>query len=166
MKFEEFIKSKSFKVTTLVVGGLILAVLVFSAGVFVGLEKARFSYGFGQSYMRNFGGRSKFVSDRDFINGHGSIGQIAKIDGTTITIKDRDGVEKDVLASDKTTIRSMRKDIKLSDLQVNDFIVVLGTPNAQSQIQAALIRVLPSPDTAPGATMTPMSTGGGPVKLN
>ena len=155
MNFEQFIKSKSVKITAGVIGGLLIAFLIFAAGVFVGLQKARFSYNFGQNYMSNFGGRGSnkfFLSDRNFINGHGSTGQIIKINPNTITIKDGEGVEKAVTVSANTAIRSERQDIKFSDLKTGDFIVAIGTPNSQGQIQADLIRVLPNPGQMPMPT--------------
>ena len=111
------------------------------------MEKARFSYNFGQSYVRNFGEPrlGSLPSDRDFINAHGSTGQIIKINGNTITIKDSESVEKNIVVSAQTVIRNMRQDVQISSLQINDFVVVLGSPDSQGQVNASLIRVLPSP---------------------
>ncbi len=36
-------------------------------------------------------------------------------------------------------------DIKASDLKVDDSIMVIGSPNDKSEIEARLIRVLPPP---------------------
>lgn len=129
-------------------GSGIVLVIVFAAGVFVGLDKARFSSRFGQNYVRNFGGSQRFISDRDFMNAHGSAGQIIKIEGNIITVKNQGGAEKNIIADSQTTIEKMRQQIKLGDLKVDDFVVAIGKPDNQGQIQAKLIRVLPSPLTA------------------
>jgi hypothetical protein len=47
------------------------------------------------------------------------------------------------LVNNKTTIIYQRKNIKLSDLKVDDNIVVVGEPNSSGQIIAVLIRVMP-----------------------
>ena len=74
---------------------LIILVGIFSAGVFVGLEKAQFSYRFGENYVRNFVGNPKNFSplpqDREFTSGRGAVGQIVKIDNCLLTLKSPDG---------------------------------------------------------------------------
>jgi hypothetical protein len=59
-------------------------------------------------------------------------------------VQDNDGTEKIVLIKDDTSIRSMRDDISKDRLKVDDFIVVIGSPNAQGQIEAKLIRLMPA----------------------
>lgn len=130
--------------------GFVVLILVFGAGMKVGALKARYSYRWAENYQRNFAGprRGGFLGsfrqgfkDRDFINAHGTFGSIIKIDGNTIIVKGKDDVEKTVLVSDKTTITSHRESLKMSDLKVDDQIVIIGTPNEQGQIEAKLIRV-------------------------
>jgi hypothetical protein len=127
------------------------AVLIFGAGVFVGQMKAKFSYGWAENYHRNFGGpRGGFIGDwrnrplpppEDFVGGHGIFGPIIKIDGSTLTINGKNGVETVVLVSDQTGIRSPQGVLKIGDLKVDDQITVIGLPNSQGQIEAKLIRV-------------------------
>lgn len=128
-----------------------VAVLIFGAGVFVGQMKARFSYRWAENYHQNFGGpRSGFLGDwrsrpfpprEDFMGGHGIFGPIIKIDGSTLVINGKNGVETTVLVSDKTEIRSPQGALKIGDLKVDDQITVIGSPNSQGQIEAKLIRV-------------------------
>lgn len=128
-----------------------VAVLIFGAGVFVGQLKARFSYGWAENYHQNFGGpRGGFMGDwrnrplpppEDFIGGHGIFGPVIKIDGLILTINGRNGVETTVLVSDKTEIRSPQGVLKIGDLELDDQIAVIGSPNSQGQIEAKLIRV-------------------------
>jgi hypothetical protein len=84
--------------------------------------------------------------DRELPNANGSFGKIIKIDLETkvLTIKGASSVEKNILVSDKTIIVLQKENIKLSDLKVDENIVVMGEPNASGQIEALLIRVMPS----------------------
>lgn len=156
MDFNKIFQSKVFKG---ILGGIlafIALLLVFKAGTIVGFRKAGFSYQWGENYHRNFagprGGLFQDFSGRDFIDAHGVFGQIMKIDpstgsgqAATLVIKGRDDVEKIVLVKDDTVIRRLMETVKPSDLKVDDFIVVIGEPNNNGQIEAKFIRVLPSP---------------------
>lgn len=134
--------------------GFVVVVLIFSAGMFVGGTKARFSYRWAESYHKNFGGPKEGflgnwqrlpLSPGDFIGAHGVFGQIIKIDGSTLVIKGRDDVEKIVLIKDNTTIQRLRDTVKITDLKIDDYIVVIGEPNDAGQIEAKFIRLLPPP---------------------
>lgn len=129
------------------IGALIVLLLVFKAGMVVGFKKANFSYRWVENYHRNFGGpRGGFLgdfSDRDFTDAHGTSGQIIKIDGNTLVTKGRDDVEKIVLVKDDTVIKRFQDTLKVADLKVNDYIVMIGDPNDAGQIEAKLIRLFP-----------------------
>jgi len=146
---EDFFQTKLFKGIILAVLCLIILVFVFGTGVFVGMKKAEFSFKWADEYHRNFGGpQGGFFGDminEGFTESNGVFGQIIKIDGQTLTIKGKDNVEKIVIVGEKTTILCLRKNIKLSDLKINDSLVAIGDPNNNGQIQAELIRVIPSP---------------------
>lgn len=60
-----------------------------------------------------------------------------------LIIKDRDGTEKIILVTDKTEIRKFRETVKLSDLKIDDYVVVIGEPNDAGQVEAKLIRIMP-----------------------
>lgn len=149
----ELLKSKKFKMASGIVGALILAFIIFGAGVSVGIHKARFSYKFGENYERNFmGPRDKgpmgkpmgFFRDmegRDFRNGHGIAGSIVSISDNTIIIKDSENKETSIAVNDKTAIKDRRDDIKITDLKRDEKIVVLGKPGDNGVINADLIRV-------------------------
>ncbi len=149
MDFNKFFQSKSFKVALIALGALIVLLLVFKVGVFVGYKKANFSYRWGENYHRNFGGPQggffgdfrRGFGDRDYINANGTFGSIIKIDNSTLVIKGKSDVEKTVLISEKTMISSRRESLNISDLKVDDRAVVIGSPNEQGQIEAKLIRV-------------------------
>jgi hypothetical protein len=154
---KDFFQSKLFKGIILGVAGLVVLVFVFCLGVFVGTKRADFSFRWADEYHRNFGGPQggffgDFIGmDREFTNSNGSFGQIISINPSTnsgqavLTVKDNDGdnTEKTILVNDKTTIIYQKENIKLSDLKVDDNIVVIGEPDNSGQIQAKLIRVMP-----------------------
>lgn len=119
---------------------------VFGAGFFVGRWSGRASL------------PSALPASRTILpsSGHGAIGKIVQIEGTTLTLQTREGATQTILIETKTRIeRGALKPTKLTarDLKVGDHIIVVGAPNAQRQIRANLIRVLPTP------TLTPTPTG-------
>lgn len=164
------LESKLFRAVILSIAGLIILVFVFSLGVFVGIKRADFSFRWADEYHRNFAGpQNGFFGDfenqnGEFTNSNGVFGQIINIDASgSLTVKDRDNTEKIVLVSDKTSIIYQRKNIKLSDLKTGDSVVVIGEPNNNGQIQAELIRVMPS---APGTVPANNSSDNLPLSNN
>lgn len=145
-------ESKKVLVIASILGVLIIASLIFQAGVSVGFHKASFGRNWSENYGRNFGmmrdGDRDFIrgmmDQRNFPNAHGSVGKIIKIELPIIIVQDRDGTEKIVIIKDDTSIRSVKENIKVSNLKVDDFIVVIGSPNEEGQIEAKLIRLMPA----------------------
>jgi len=157
---KDFFKSKFFSgiIITLVI--LIGICLVFQAGKFVGQRKAEFSRGMGDNYSRIFDRPSGVMNmiglpPLDLPGSHGSVGKIIKIDLPKVVVEDRENVEKVIVISDKTTIREFREEIKPDDLEVGDFIVVLGKPNNNGQIEADLIRIMPDSSLMIGTSSLP-----------
>lgn len=156
----DFIKSPKTQKVILIIGGMAMLLAVFSLGVEVGFHKAGFSRGYSDNYYRNFQGEGKKrgfpgefggrgmmgdLNDRGMMTGFSSAGEVLDINVSGLTVMDRDGIEKIVLVSDKTLIKQFRDTIKLTDLKTGDAVVVMGQPNAQGQIEAKLIRVMPVP---------------------
>lgn len=130
-----------------IVAGLVLVSVVFVAGIWVGENKAEFSYRWAENYHRNFAGPQggflgNFPQD-GYTKGHGIFGSIIKIDANNLIIKDQDDTEQTIILSAKTTILNNKGNIKPSGLKLDDVVVVIGSPNNQGQIDAKLIRVLP-----------------------
>ncbi len=132
-----------------IVGVLCFAVLVFvfGVGVFVGQERAGFSFHWAENYHRNFGGPKLGLfgnfPDRDFIGGHGVFGSVIHIDGNSIIVKGQDNMEKTVMVSEQTTITGPSVTMKLSDIKINDNVVIIGSPDEHGVITAKFIRILP-----------------------
>lgn len=153
MKLNDFSQTKKFKVILVSLGVFIVLLLVFQLGVFVGFNKARFSFKWGDNYHKHFGGpKGGFLRDfegRDFMGGHGIPGTIAKIDGNNLIIKDSQGTEKVIIVSAKTTIKKGTADLKISDLKNNDRLVVIGTPLDDGSTEAQLVRIFDPNDMPP-----------------
>jgi hypothetical protein len=131
-------------------GIVIVLGFVFYAGISVGFHKASFGRAWGDNYEKNFGMRPEHpgfgFSGNNFPNAHGSTGKIIKIELPTMIVQDQDKTEKVVLIKDDTKIQKMRDVIKSSDLKIDDFVVVIGSPSDQGQIEAKFIRIMPQPD--------------------
>lgn len=145
------LQSATFRKTLYGIGAAITLLVVFQAGMVIGERKAAFSYRFGDNYFRNFGEhenrRGSFGMGKEgrFPEAHGAVGKILNITPPTLMILGPDNLEKVILINDKTAIRHFRDEAVLTDLRVDDFIVVIGSPNTMSQIEAKLIRILPPP---------------------
>lgn len=164
---KEVLHSGTVKQILVFVGIAVIALLIFQVGVFVGYHKAGSAYRWGDNYYRAFGERRGMpgmgMMDRNFglknfPPAHGVDGEILSISLPNILVEGRDEVERTVNIGDKTLIKKMREDIKPADLKVGDFIVVIGSPDSQSVVNAELIRVMPNFDI--------MQSGSGAIKPN
>lgn len=126
-----------------IVGALILALLIFHAGAVVGSHHSQFGrYGVDRRFRPAFT-PSGFVMPHAFIeSNHGAVGMITAVTPPTITMRTRGGVERDVLVSSSTRIRTADDQITMP-LSEGDQIVVLGAPDVEGRINAQIIRVLP-----------------------
>jgi len=158
-----FFKSKTFKTVLVSLGAIILILFILQIGMHIGFRKARFSFRGGENYYRAFGDRQQknslsfnmgMVHD-DFPIAHGATGKIIQINLPTFVIEDLDHTEKIILTQDNTAVRQFRKDLKMTDLKIDDFVTVIGSPSDNGQIEARLIRVMPSPPNFPGQSLTP-----------
>lgn len=137
--------SKKIKAALVALAAIIALLFIFKAGEALGEHKARFSYRWGKNYHRIFGDpRGRLFRDfngRDFLNSHGLFGTILKIDGATLIIKNNADTEQVALVATTTTIRRGRATIALPDIKPDMRVIVIGSPNAQGQIEAKFIRV-------------------------
>jgi len=130
--------------------------LVFCGGVSVGFHKASFGRNLGDNYYKNFGmggregGKMGEIGKNGgmgfFPNAHGVNGKIIKIELPMIIVADKDNIEKVVLIKEDTKIQRMREEIKNTDLKIDDFVVIVGSPNSTGQIEAKLVRLMPAPE--------------------
>ncbi|MFZ5363926.1 MAG: hypothetical protein ACOZAG_00360 [Patescibacteria group bacterium] len=149
MNIDRIFQSKIFQGVIIGIATLAVLLFVFKAGMTVGIKKADFSCRWSDNYHENFGGpRGGFwggFNDKDFIESNGTVGQIIKIDGETLVVRGRGDVEKIIITNNETAIKRLRDTIKVSDLKIDENIITIGEPNETGQIEAKLIRVMPSP---------------------
>jgi hypothetical protein len=138
---KKMFESKKVLVIMCIIGVLIIFAGIFKAGETIGFHRASFRCNWGSNYEKNFGMMRGFD---DLPNANGSIGKIIKVELSTIVVQDRDGLEKVILIGDDTVIRLMMQNVASFYLKVNDSVVVIGSPNAQGQIEAKLIRIMPA----------------------
>ncbi|MDD2766941.1 MAG: hypothetical protein PHH40_04270 [Candidatus Moranbacteria bacterium] len=168
MNVKEIMPSKYFKGIIIIVGVLIVALLSFSAGIAVGIHKAKFSYAWGQNYEQNFvGGRGNMIRDergrermipqggsmmnrfgiaeklsgRDFRNAHGIAGIVLSVSDTSIIVIDRDNKENTITITEGTLIKRNNESITLGDIAKDDNVVVVGKPDDNGVVKADFIRV-------------------------
>lgn len=117
---------------------------IFSMGLFIGGQKARFSIHWGQNYTQQFGGPRRIMpgGPRDFFGGHGTAGVVIKKTSKSLVVRSRDNAEKIVLITDETQIVERRREIKLEDVKEKSGVVVIGSPDDKGRIKAHLIRIL------------------------
>lgn len=135
------------------IGVLILLLVVFRLGMYVGERRESLDTQWGENYGRLFGepkpgffpGRSANPVD---MNAFGNGGIVLTVDGDSLTIKGNDGNEKSILTDNSTVIREMKQDITLKDIKSGDMVVILGEPNNSGQILAKFIRVFTPPFSA------------------
>lgn len=164
--FKVIASSKTMRRVLWGFGGLIVLLFVFQAGMFVGYHKATFSYRYGDSYHRAFGGGERGFFNgmhkggyqEPFSGGHGLMGRIVSINLPAIVVADRDGVEKVVLIEKNTEIKKFRDSISSRELAVDNMVVIIGKPGEEGQVEAKLIRLMPSPPPAPMPASTSTST--------
>ena len=147
-KIKRFAQSKNFIKALKVIGIIVILFFVFQLGMFVGFQKASFSFRVGENYFEQMHGRLNDpmmgVRGGDLANSHGSIGKIIKISLPTLIIEDRDNIEKTVSIGNDTVLKDIKSDIKPTDLKEGDVVMIIGTPNDNNvQIEAKLIRILP-----------------------
>ncbi len=162
---KDFFQSKAFKIIFIGIAAVIVLLLVFFLGELVGFKKADFSYKWGDNYSRNFAGtRFSFGSGiagimdargQNFMPGHGTFGTVIKVENSSstpdIVVQDQNNSERVILITKDTIIEKFRDIINIYDIKVNDHVVIIGSPDNSGQVEARLIRIMPS-----GSSFVPM----------
>ncbi len=147
-EFENIVSSKKVRLTVGIIGTLILALLIFHAGVVFGSHRNSFGGPSDRPGMGR-GFRPPFMPDgfempRGFIpNKHGAVGVITAITLPTLTMETREGTSKTILVSTSTMIQN-GEDPKNATLSVGAHIIVLGDTDSEGWIGAKIIRMLPA----------------------
>ena len=152
-------KSKKLKIAVWIIGGFLIALVIFAFGLTAGFHKAKFSCDWGKNYERNFmmphpgmmdgprgpmgmmGEKFRDFEGRDLRNAYGIAGTIISIASDKLIVKDKDEKENTISVSNETIIKSGRDDIKIADLKNDDEVVIMGKPGDGGMVNADLIRV-------------------------
>lgn len=128
---------------------VVCAIIIFRAGMFVGYHKAAFSYRLGDNYYRTFeNGKHSMMqdfSDNRLETSNGAVGKIIKINLPEIVVATPNNTEKTILVTDDTLIRRFREATSTQALTIDNFVVVIGSPNPNGQIVAKVVRIVPPP---------------------
>lgn len=157
-----FFHAKTFKVIFVCILVIVILTAIFAAGELIGFKKAEFSYRWNNNYEKNFiGSRSEFggpmgnmmggafdLHDRNFMSGYGTFGTVIKINNSSSTVaiivQDQNKIEKIIVVTKDTVIKKFRDVIKIENININDRVVIIGSPDSSGQIEAKLIRIMPS----------------------
>ena len=147
-KIKNLYANKPLRLGIYIIGTLFVLSLAFESGTFVGYHKAGFSRDWGDRYERNFGmmrpDSIKGMMGGRFPTAHGATGKVLTVSLPTFTIEDNDGTEKVIVTSSSTIIKSGRDNVLPTAISTDNLVVVLGEPNADGEIDAKLIRVMPT----------------------
>lgn len=132
----------------------VVALIIFQAGQATGFRKAKFAGNFGNNFERNFMGPERGMMDkiesksfgRIMLGGHGAVGEITSLSLPQIVVLGPDNIEKIVVLSSTTQIHEFSEVKEPSDLKIGVSVVILGSPNESGQIEAKLIRIMPTPN--------------------
>jgi len=126
---------------------LIILLAVFNLGVLVGSRRTDSFYRWDENYARNFTMPPPFSSSSlpgtgRFLTADGVAGTVLKVNGASLVIEDTAGIERTVIVSTTTAIRQGDSTVSVSDVEDNDQLVVIGSPDQSGQIDATFIRIL------------------------
>ena len=157
--FEYVKKENSVKKVLAALLGVILFLVVFQAGMFIGFHKASFAFRGGENYYRAFDRNGKranmgMMDFDDVPGGHGAIGKVISIASTTLVVSAPDNIEKIIHILPDTLVKKFRDAGTSTDIVIGDYIVVIGNPNEKGQVDAKLIRIMPAPGTMMFGTST------------
>lgn len=169
INLKNFFHAKTFKVIFVCILAIIILISIFAAGELIGFKKAEFSYRWNNNYEKNFiGSRSGFggpmgemmgtpfdLRSKNLMGSYGTFGIVIKINNSSptpsILVQDQNKTEKIIVITKNTTINKFRDVITVENINVNDRVVIIGSPDNFGQIEAKLIRVMPS-----GSSFVPM----------
>jgi len=160
---KNILETKTYGKIITILSIILIALIIFSAGIFVGYYKATFSHDLDDVYRQGFNSPNSpfepFMQGSDDVNPHGIVGQIVSTNlPLSIMIKGGKNAEQIVTLAPETTVRIFHTLATTSDIRVGEQAIVIGTPNDKGEIQASFIRIIPPP---PNGASTMMRDAGG-----
>ncbi|MEI6396607.1 MAG: hypothetical protein WCO48_00835 [Candidatus Taylorbacteria bacterium] len=147
---KEILKHPHTKKVINIFGVILVALVIFSAGVTIGFIKGEFSERWDKNYMGMMGGpRSPFQTFSDIDNRapspHGTAGQVISSGNGQIVVRGPGEMEYIVIVSPQTIIRQLRQQGTTTDVVVGSWITAIGSPDETGRLVASFIRIMPSP---------------------
>jgi hypothetical protein len=160
MDINKFLQSEKYSKLLKAFGILLAILVIFGAGVFVGYRKADFSYRWSNNYYQDFGGMHSPFAPMGMSDGddnaptpHGAFGTVIGVNLPTFAVKGQNEAEKVIIIGPQTIIRSMHNLGTTTDIHTGQSVIIIGEPDAQGQVIASFIRIVPA---SPSATSAPM----------
>ncbi len=146
--------SKKMRIILSLIGGLVVVMLSFGAGMAVGYWRGIFASRFGENYLMNFrgrGGMGMFPGGAPPLNQYGMEGTVIGVNPSSsiIDIEEPSGDEGSVAVTKNTVIREKDRTIPLGAIVPGNIVVAIGDPDGKGQILARFIRVFESTSSVP-----------------
>lgn len=147
-KIKGFTTKKHIKTLLYVLGTLFILCAILQFGIFIGYHKASFARDWGDGYKENFGMERpesfKGMMRNRLPTAYGASGKILSVTLPTFIVEDSNGTEKTIYVSTSTLIKSAMQDASSSVITVDAIVMVIGDPNTNGQIEAKLVRIMPT----------------------
>lgn len=130
---------------------LILALLIFHAGVEVGQQQPRHSHASFNGLPPQPGMLSGIMPQQDFVaDGHGAVGTVATVTLPTFILTSRGGLDEEIYAGTSTVVTGGAS-ADTSALKSGETVIVIGDPEDTDDgyLDARIIHILPSSAPAP-----------------
>ena len=146
---KKFFETKTYSHLLLILVILLIAWIIFAAGIFIGYHKAVFLNDWDDSYRQGMMNPNSplapFMHNSDEVNPHGAMGEIVSVNFPVIMIKGPESAEQVVIISSTTMIRILHGMASVNDIKNGQYVVAVGEPNNKGEIQATFIRIVPPP---------------------
>jgi hypothetical protein len=143
-EIKKIFHSKNIRWAVGVLGVLLVATLIFHAGVVFGTRQALYSERFPRDPRHSFFPGALRLPPGYVPGGHGAVGVITEVALPTVTIQMRDGSTDVVTVGTSTIIESTDGQNTTSSLVVGRPVVIIGAPGTLGGIGAKVIRVIAS----------------------
>jgi hypothetical protein len=140
---EDYFFTKNTRYALWGAGAVIIALLIFHAGVVVGSHQRIH----GRLVLQDTGAPGDFIPSETYVeSGHGAVGTVESVTLPTFMLQARDGTMQKIYVSSSTIITGGAHNT--SALIGGQTVIVIGDPDDtddQGYLEARIIHVLPSP---------------------
>ncbi|HEY5383158.1 MAG TPA: hypothetical protein VIJ88_01220 [Candidatus Paceibacterota bacterium] len=141
---EDYFFTKNTRYILWGVGAVIIALLIFHAGVVVGSHQSVR----GRMVLQGSGTFGGFIPSEAYVeSGHGAVGTIESVALPTFLLQTRDGAVQKIYASTSTIVTGKGAS-GISSIISGETVIVIGDPDDtddQGYLDARIIHILPAP---------------------